>query len=135
MAIPIAAGIVINSAKKAITNAFFLVPLPVEIIFKIFSVERFFRVLAVLVLTPRFSNHSSTESRISGAHIPVKRNAANIPNAASIPNDRNAAMSLKRLAAKADIVVNDVSKIARPTLDSVVVAADSADLPAFLSSL
>ena len=93
------------------------------------------REFTVLVFTPRFSNHPSKESRINGTHIPVKRNAANIPNAASIPNERNAAISLKRLAAKAAIVVSVVSKIARPTLDKVVAAADSEELPAFLSSL
>ena len=69
--------------------------------------------------------HLSTERRMRGTHNPVRMNADKIPNAASIPKDLSTAMSLKTLAAKAAIVVIEVSMIARPTRCKVVCAASS----------
>ncbi len=54
---------------------------------------------------------------ISGAQIPVRMKAAATPSAASTPNERRAAISEVKFAANADMVVNDVSIIALPTLD------------------
>ena len=84
---------------------------------------------------PRFSNHSSNETLTSGAQIPVSRNAARTPSAASIPNDLRAAISLNRFAEKAAMVVSEVSIIALPTLLTVTVPASVADFPKPLSSL
>ena len=84
---------------------------------------------------PRFSIHSSNEILTRGAQIPVSKKAANTPKAASIPNERIAATSLNKLAAKAAIVVIEVSIIARPTRFTVIFPASSAHLPRLLSSL
>ena len=84
---------------------------------------------------PRFSNHSSNETLTNGAQIPVSKNAARTPNAASIPNDLRAAISLNRFAENAAIVVSEVSIIALPTLLTVTVPASVADFPRPLSSL
>ena len=87
------------------------------------------------MLLPRFTSHSSTDSRIIGTHKPVSKNAEKIPNAASTPNDRSTAISLKRFAANAAIVVTEVRQIARPTRCSVISAAVCEDLPFIRSSL
>ena len=87
------------------------------------------------VFLARLSSQSSTLTRIKGAHNPVNRNAARIPRAASIPKERRAAISLKRFAAKADIVVRDVSVMARPTRDSVMAPASCEFFPLARSSL
>ena len=55
--------------------------------------------------------------------------------AASIPKLRNAAMSEKRFAENAAIVVMDVSKMARPTRVNVMVPDSEALLPSLRSSL
>ncbi len=67
--------------------------------------------------------------------MPVNKNAARTPKAASIPNDLSAATSLNKLAENAAIVVKEVSMIARPTRLTVIVPASVAVLPRFLSSL
>ena len=84
---------------------------------------------------PRFSSHSSNETLTRGAQIPVSRNAASTPNAASIPKDLKAATSLNRLAENAAMVVKEVSMIALPTLLTVIFPASVVDFPRFLSSL
>ena len=83
----------------------------------------------------RLSIHSSTLRRISGTQSPVNKNAARIPKAASTPKERNAATSLNRLAANADIVVSEVSMIARPTLVKVTSVAAVVVAPFLRSSL
>ena len=83
----------------------------------------------------RLSIHSSTLKRINGTHKPVNKKAANIPKAASTPNERSAATSLNKLAANADIVVSEVSIIARPTLVRVTSVAAVVVAPFFRSSL
>ena len=83
----------------------------------------------------RDSIQSSTLTRMSGAHKPVRMKAANTPKAASIPNERRAAISLNRFAAKAAMVVNEVRVMARPTRDTVMLPASSEDLPLARSSL
>ena len=83
----------------------------------------------------RLTIHSSTLRRISGTHKPVSKKADNIPRAASTPNDLNAATSLNKLAAKAAIVVRDVSIIARPTRVIVTSVAAVVFFPFFRSSL
>ena len=55
--------------------------------------------------------------------------------AASIPKLRKAAISEKRLAENAAIVVIDVSMMARPTRVSVMVPDSEALLPSLRSSL
>ena len=64
---------------------------------------------------PRFSKNKSQSILMIGAHNPVRMNAAPTPSAASMPKERSAAISEVRLAAKAAIVVKEVSIIARPT--------------------
>ena len=62
-------------------------------------------------------------------------NAERMPSAASIPKERSAAMSLKRFAANAAMVVIEVSMMARPTLDRVISAEASDDFFIARSSL
>ncbi len=83
----------------------------------------------------RFSIHSSKLIRNKGTHKPVKRKAARIPIAASIPKLRNAAISEKRLAENAAIVVTEVRRIARPTRVNVIVPDSAALFPSLRSSL
>ena len=79
--------------------------------------------------------HSSMLNLIRGTHNPVRRNAERIPRAASMPNERKAAISLNKLAANAAIVVREVSIIALPTRLRVVSVASLVEAPFFLSSL
>ena len=58
-----------------------------------------------------------------------------MPMAASIPKLRKAAISEKRFAEKAAMVVIDVSMIARPTRVSVMVPDSEALFPSLRSSL
>ena len=88
-----------------------------------------------MIFLLRLAIHSSTLNLINGTHKPVSRNAAKIPNAASTPNERKAATSLNKLAAKAAIVVSEVSIIARPTLVKVTSVASVVVAPFFRSSL
>ena len=83
----------------------------------------------------RFSSHSSTLIRSNGTHKPVNKNAARIPMAASMPKLRKAAISEKRFAEKAAMVVIDVSMMARPTRVSVMVPDSEALFPSLRSSL
>ena len=133
-AIPYAAGMVSNRATAVMRSAVFRCP---ERCVTLRSQSGFTSDLISFSsdFLARLANHSSTLTRMRGDHIPVNKKAAKIPKAASIPKERRAAMSLKRLAAKAAIVVMDVRVIALPTLESVILPAWSEDLPAARSSL
>ena len=133
-AIPMAAGTVIMTATRAIIAAVFRWPDPRVTPFN-HSGLTMDLISLWLVLVFRASSQSSTLTRINGAHKPVKMKAANTPSAASIPKERRAAMSLKRLAAKAAMVVRDVRVMARPTRDKVMLPASSEVLPLARSSL
>ena len=131
---PTAAGMVIKAAIRPTTNAGLAFPHVVVILRRKSSETKcviFFSVISFL----RFCIHSSTVRRMSGTHNPVSKNAARIPSAASTPNERNAATSLNRLAAKAEIVVKLVRKIARPTRVRVISVASVVLAPFFRSSL
>ena len=69
------------------------------------------------------------------SHSPSKIFPLSSTIAASIPKLRKAAISEKRLAEKAAMVVIDVSKIARPTRVNVTVPDSEAVLPSLRSSL
>ena len=84
---------------------------------------------------PLDSIHSSTSCLTSGTHIPVRMKAERTPNPASMPNERNAAISEVRLARNATIVVVEVSMIARPTRVTEMWEASSGLAPFLLSSL
>ena len=62
-------------------------------------------------------------------------NAEATPSAASSPKERKAGMLDVKLAANAAMVVNDVSIMARPTLERLICTASSVDFPFPLSSL
>jgi len=134
-AIPNAAGIVSSRAMNAIANAFLLTP----DFFATNSGHSFgtskVTSLSGTVFFSLFSKNWSKLILSRGVQIPVKTKAENIPNDASIPNDLSAAISLKRLALNAAIVVIDVSRIAFPTNLNVICELSLGPLPRILSSL
>ena len=132
--IPHAAGSVISRQIPAIMTG--LLPVPeVTATFCNNSFLMNLRLTSGVVFFPLPSIHSSNETLTSGAQIPVSRNAASTPRAASIPNERSAATSLNKFAAKAAIVVREVSMIALPTRFTVILPASVESFPRFLSSL
>ena len=134
-AMPHAAGTVSRNAMVAINADLRNVPEFNAILCNHSSGTKWVTPFFSSMLLPRFTSHSSTDSRIIGTHKPVSKNAEKIPNAASTPNDRSTAISLKRFAANAAIVVTEVRQIARPTRCSVISAAVCEDLPFIRSSL
>ena len=132
--IPIAAGTVIAVAIIAIISAGFAFPQVAVRFFSQCSGIKCGECISILLFF-LLAIHSSILNRIRGTHNPVRRNAERIPRAASIPNERKAAISLNKLAAKAAIVVREVSIIALPTRLSVVSVASLVEAPFFLSSL
>ena len=134
LAMPMAAGTVTSTAMRAMRAAGFRWPEPwVTCLSQSGLTSDLTSPCSRLFL--RASSQSSTLTRISGAHKPVRMKAARTPSAASMPKERRAAMSLNRLAAKADMVVSDVRVMARPTRDTVMLPASSEVLPLARSSL
>ena len=129
-----AAGTVSSTADSAMNAAVFRCPEPwvTRLSQSGFTMD-FTSPCSVLVFLD--SNQSSTLTRIKGAQRPVRMNAASTPSAASMPKDRKAAMSLNRFAANADMVVSEVSVMARPTLETVMLPASAEDFPLARSSL
>ena len=133
-AMPNAAGTVRVSATRAMMAAFLRWPDPnVTCRSQSGLTMDFTSPCSVDVL--RDSSQSSTLTRMSGAHNPVRMKAAKTPRAASIPKERRAAMSLNKLAAKAAMVVSEVRVMARPTRDRVMLPASCEVLPLARSSL
>ena len=129
------AGTVMSNARTAMTIEFLNRPLWMVKPRSHRSGTRCVMFFSLMASPFRFSSHSSKLIRSNGTHRPVKRNAARMPIAASIPKLRKAAISEKRFAEKAAMVVIDVSMIARPTRVSVMVPDSEALLPSLRSSL
>ena len=131
-AMPTAAGTVSSRASTAMTSACFHCPLLTGTTVRRGTCCSF---LTGAVERPRASSHWSTLILSTGAQMPVSRKAAKMPHAASTPKERRAAMSEKRFAAKAAVVVSDVSRMARPTRRTVICVASSGLRPRPRSSL